>query len=94
MRKEALVILSKKLSNCFKESALCKVSNGRMVGTLQYPSEKFLKTRIFFFKCHIKKLKVFINSASYNLYIYYKNVSFLEEIIWRNKLDLEKETSF
>lgn len=35
IRKEALVILSKKLSNCFSDRALCRVSRGRIVGTLQ-----------------------------------------------------------
>lgn len=39
IRKEALVILSKKLSSCFRERALCNVSSGRIVGTLQYPSK-------------------------------------------------------
>lgn len=32
------VIRSKKLSNCFKERALCNVSKGRMEGTPPHPS--------------------------------------------------------
>lgn len=34
----AEVILSKKLSNCFKESALCNVSSGLIDGTPPQPS--------------------------------------------------------
>lgn len=34
----AEVILSKKLSNCFKESALCNVSSGLIDGTPPHPS--------------------------------------------------------
>lgn len=37
--KDAVIICSKNVSNCFKERALCRVSSGRMGGTPPNPSK-------------------------------------------------------